>query len=271
MLLPWSDNTCQRQMQQPTAVRTLWLRLWRLKLLSLPPLTETLQVRCKMSRSVGTIASNVQTVPSCLTHTFTRQNSCLIQLAPSSTARYSAQYSCHIPVLKCRLNEVGECFHTLYFVCCIYVVYYAQSTVILLTNLQQGMHACIPLWHAAIVKSSVAAMLAMQAKLVSRVSDMLSAFAQQKVQEVSRTVASLQSQLATGKLAIGGSFSELHTLSAATAGHTQVCIVPVHCYRCIDHQALTALGLNSVYCASVAQYIVLVKSFLCLSATRAWV
>lgn len=65
--------------------------------------------------------------------------------------------------------------------------------------------------------------LVVQAKLVSQISGMLSSFAQQKTQEVSRTVASLQSQLATGRNAIGGSFSELHNLSAATAGHVQVC------------------------------------------------
>ena len=65
--------------------------------------------------------------------------------------------------------------------------------------------------------------LLLQAKLVSQIGEMLSSFAQQKTQEVSRTVASLQSQLASGRNAVDGSFSELHNLSAATAGHTQVC------------------------------------------------
>ena len=82
--------------------------------------------------------------------------------------------------------------------------------------------------------------LVLQAKIVSQIGEILSSFAQQKTQEVSRTVASLQSQLASGRHAIDGSFSELHNLSAATVGHTQVCestTVTLLCHNMTQHMS----------------------------------
>ncbi|DBB12142.1 TPA: hypothetical protein ACH3X3_006251 [Trebouxia sp. C0006] len=61
-----------------------------------------------------------------------------------------------------------------------------------------------------------------QAKLVEQIGSMLSSFTQRKTEEVSRTVATIHSQLDSSRHAVGSSFAELATLSASTAGHFQV-------------------------------------------------
>ena len=62
----------------------------------------------------------------------------------------------------------------------------------------------------------------LQAMLVEQIGSMLSSFTQRKTEEVSRTVAGLNSQLDSGRNAVGSSFAELGTLSTTAAGHLQV-------------------------------------------------
>ena len=58
--------------------------------------------------------------------------------------------------------------------------------------------------------------------LVEQIGSMLTSFTQRKTEEVSRTVAGLNSQLDSGRNAVGSSFAELGTLSTTAAGHLQV-------------------------------------------------
>lgn len=62
----------------------------------------------------------------------------------------------------------------------------------------------------------------LQSKLVEQIGSMLSSFAQRKSEEVSRTVASFNSQLDSGRSAVGACFAELGSLADATTGHLQV-------------------------------------------------
>ena len=60
---------------------------------------------------------------------------------------------------------------------------------------------------------------------MEQIGSMLSSFTQRKTEEVSRTVATIHSQLDSSRHAVGSSFAELATLSASTAGHFQVRLV----------------------------------------------
>ena len=57
---------------------------------------------------------------------------------------------------------------------------------------------------------------------MEQIGSMLSSFTQRRTEEVSRTVASIHSQLDSSRDAVGSSFTELATLSASAAGHFQV-------------------------------------------------
>ena len=69
----------------------------------------------------------------------------------------------------------------------------------------------------------------LQSKLVEQIGAMLSSFAQRRSEEVSRTMASLNSQLDSSRNAIGMSFAEISNLGTATTGHLQVS----HSQRCL--------------------------------------
>lgn len=81
---------------------------------------------------------------------------------------------------------------------------------------------------------------------MEQIGSMLSSFTQRKTEEVSRTVATIHSQLDSSRHAVGSSFAELATLSASTAGHCQVRLPspPMHCY----HKKSEAFLSDIFYC-----------------------